>query len=300
MKGLEEIAERFREICRENVPASELTTYKTGGKAALTACPRDSGEAFDLFRAIRETGVKFFILGAGSNVLISDRGFDGVIVLTSNLNGIRVCDNEISCESGALWDKVCETACENSLAGLEKTSYIPGTAGGAVRMNAGAFGIETFDFLKDFTALNLETLKTETVKKNEVRYGYRFVEGIEKYFILSASFTLIKSSKDQIRRERETIIAARKEKQPLEYPSAGSVFKRPKGDFASRLIDVCGLKGLRIGGAMISQKHAGFVINYDKASAFDIYALIQRVKKEVFEKTGVKLEEEQIFLGEFQ
>lgn len=299
MKGLEEISKKFAEICQKDVPASNLTTYRTGGTVALTACPRQEKEVIDLFSEIKQKAVKFFILGAGSNVLISDRGFDGIIVLTSNLKSINIYYNEIHCESGALWDKVCELACENSLAGIEKSSYIPASVGGAIRMNAGAFGVETFDFLKEFTALNLETLKIETLNKNEVKYGYRFVEGIEKYFILSASFKLIESSKDQIKKERETIIATRKQKHPLEYPCAGSVFKRPKGDFASRLIEVCGLKGLRVGGAMISTKHAGFLINYDKASAGDIYALIQKVKKEVFEKTGVKLEEEQIFLGEF-
>lgn len=293
------IKEKFKGRCRENVPAGEITTYRAGGPLDIVVSPENTDEAIELFTMIKDAGLDYFILGEGSNVLVSDDGFRGVIVLTGALNKIEMEGLNAKAQAGVLWDKLVEMACMAGLSGLEKTSFIPGTVGGAVRMNAGAFGSETFDRLVYFEALNISTLELETLEKKNLHYGYRFVEGIEKYLVLSAVFSFEKSQPSILMAHRQEIISRRKEKQPLEYPSAGSVFKRPAGDYASRLIDACGLKGLRCGGAMVSEKHAGFVINYDKASASDIWLLIKKIKKEVFEKTGVVLEEEQIFLGNF-
>jgi UDP-N-acetylmuramate dehydrogenase len=147
--------------------------------------------------------------------------------------------------------------------------------------------------------LNTENLKIEELHKENISYSYRYVSGIEKFLIISAKFKFSKGKKEELKKIREEIIRQRKEKQPLDYPSAGSVFKRPKGDYASRLIDICGLKGTRIGGAMVSEKHAGFIINYDNATSTDIYKLILKVKDEVYKKTGISLELEQILVGEF-
>ncbi|NLI10371.1 MAG: UDP-N-acetylmuramate dehydrogenase [Elusimicrobia bacterium] len=299
MEKIKSLKKTFPEICIENISAAALTTYKTGGNISLAAFPKSEVEVLNILKEIKSLDVKFYILGAGSNVLISDKGFDGVLIVTDKIDKIEFSGLKIKAESGFLWDKLCEESCVRGFAGLEKTSYIPGSVGGAVRMNAGAFGQETFDCLDYFEALELETLRKVKIEKKNINYGYRFVEAVEKYFIISACFSFNKGDSKGLNLTRNEIITKRKEKQPLDYPSAGSVFKRPPGDYASRLIDSCGLKGLRIGGAKVSEKHAGFVINYENAAASDIYALIQKVKKEVFEKTGIMLCEEQIFLGEF-
>lgn len=286
-------------IFMEKVPGGDLTTYKTGGIVELCVYPKNKEESIEILKIIKENGFNYFILGEGSNVLISDKGFDGVMLICKNMRNMSILENQIEAECGVLWDMAVEKACQCGLGGLEDTSFIPGSVGGAIRMNAGAFGSETFDHLSFFNAINISEMREERIEKKDIRYGYRFVEGIEKYFILSAVFRLQKKDRFALLSRREEIIKKRKEKQPLEYPSAGSVFKRPKNDYASRLIDSCGLKGLRIGGAMVSVKHAGFIVNYDKATAEDIYRLIVKVKKEVFEKTGIMLEEEQILLGDF-
>jgi len=294
-----EIKKKFEQRYRENISASEITTYKTGGNIDLLVYPNNTEELLWLFKNIKAIKAKYFIIGAGSNILISDKGFKGILINLKNINFINKENDTIEAGAGVLWDNFIEFSVENSLSGLEKTSHIPGTVGGAVRMNAGAFNQETFDCLEKFMVLNTENLKIEELHKENISYSYRYVSGIEKFLIISAKFKFSKGKKEELKKIREEIIRQRKEKQPLDYPSAGSVFKRPKGDYASRLIDICGLKGTRIGGAMVSEKHAGFIINYDNATSTDIYKLILKVKDEVYKKTGISLELEQILVGEF-
>lgn len=246
-----------------------------------------------------ENGVPFLALGAGSNILVSDKGFRGICALTVKLDRISVSGLTLAAEAGALWDNAVKAAVEAGLAGLEKTSGIPGTVGGAVFMNAGAFGQETFDRLESFEVMD-RSGAVRTLEKSAVRYGYRKVEGLEGLTILGALFRLPAGDRKALAADRAGVLARRAEKQPLDLPSAGSVFKRPPGDFASRLIDASGLKGLRIGGAQVSEKHAGFIVNRGAATASDIYALIKKVRAEVKAKTGVELELEQVLLGEFE
>jgi UDP-N-acetylmuramate dehydrogenase len=209
------------------------------------------------------------------------------------------CEGEhIKAEAGAALDKVCELACEAGLAGMEKLSGIPGSVGGAVYMNAGAFGQETFDCLEYFDVIDFEG-RPATLLKEDLKYAYRKVEGIENYIVLSASFKLQKGDFTQLIAGRNTVLHKRIEKQPLDLPSAGSVFKRPEGDYASRLIDDTGLRGLSIGGAKVSEKHAGFIVNFNHATPQDIKTLMDEVRNKVKEKHGIELEPEQILWGHF-
>ncbi|HBB68162.1 MAG: UDP-N-acetylenolpyruvoylglucosamine reductase [Elusimicrobia bacterium GWA2_56_46] len=292
------IKEKFGADCLFSAPASGFTTYRAGGPVDALVKPSSRETLAWLSAFCLENDIPFLVLGAGSNILVSDKGFKGVVALTLKLDKIELSGGTLTVEAGALWDNAAGISAEAGLSGLEKTSGIPGTAGGAVFMNAGAFGQETFDCLESFEAMN-RAGAVKIFKKSDVKYGYRKVEGLEGLTILSAMFRLKAGDKKTLAAERRGVLARRAEKQPLDFPSAGSVFKRPPGDYASRLIDAAGLKGLRIGDAQVSEKHAGFIINRGKASASDIYALIEKIRYEVKTRSGVELELEQILLGEF-
>lgn len=274
------------------------TTYKIGGAADALVFPKNFDEWLFLLEYVKESNIPLTILGNGSNVLISDKGLRGLVALTSENNNIKIEENAVSAGAGALLDKVIKEAAEKGLKGLENMSGIPASVGGAVIMNAGAYGSETFDCLESFEVITPER-KLKTVLKSGVKYGYRSVRGIEGCIVLSAKWKLEKTSAPEIENRRMEVLNLRAQKQPLNYPSAGSVFKRPEGLFASKLIDEAGLKGLTVGGAKVSEKHAGFIVNFNNATACDVYNLIEKVKKIVFKKTGVKLETEQLMLGEF-
>jgi UDP-N-acetylmuramate dehydrogenase len=293
------IKARFGADCLLDLPASGFTTYRAGGAVDAVARPSSREDLAWLRGFCLENGIPFLALGAGSNILVSDKGFKGVCALTVKLDKITVSGLTLTAEAGALWDNAVKTAIEAGLAGLEKTSGIPGTVGGAVFMNAGAFGVETFDHLESFEVMD-RSGAVSTLKRSGVRYGYRKVDGLEDLTVLGALFRLQTGDKKALEEDRLRVLGTRAEKQPLDLPSAGSVFKRPPGDFASRLIDASGLKGLRIGGAQVSEKHAGFIVNRGAATASDIYALIKKVRAEVKAKTGVDLELEQVLLGEFE
>lgn len=295
----DELIKKFGERALKNVYARDFTSYKTGGPVDLIVYPKNIDEVIYIFDYISKNNVEYFICGNATNILVSDEGFRGIFIKTDLLKNINLQDITVRVESGFLWDKFIEFSVNNSLSGLEKTSYIPGTVGGAVKMNAGAFAQETFDCLESIDIIDLELMKFKRLKKSDINFGYRKVENSDKWFICSAEFRFKYSDKKELINIREDIIRRRKEKQPLEYPSAGSVFKRPTNNYASKLIDECGLKRLRIGGAMVSEKHAGFIINYDNAKSSDIYRLIMKVKEEVFKKTGVELELEQVLVGKF-
>ncbi|MBI4352157.1 MAG: UDP-N-acetylmuramate dehydrogenase [Elusimicrobia bacterium] len=289
---------KFGNYCLFNEPAENFTTYRAGGRAEALVKPGDAAELLWLAGWCRDVAVPLLVLGRGSNVLVSDKGLPGVTALTERLTGLEVSGRAITAQAGALWDEVARLSAENGLAGLEKTSGIPGSVGGALRMNAGAFGQETFDRL-----VSLETFNAagETVRllKKDIAFGYRRAEGLGGLTLLSARFEFERADPAVLRQDRSCVLASRAAKQPLEFPSAGSVFKRPPGDYASRLIDAAGLKGHKVGGAEVSAKHAGFIINSGGATAADIYALIGEVRARVKERSGVALELEQILLGEF-
>lgn len=294
-----EIKKRFDGRFIEDEFAKEFTSYKVGGKIDLVVYPENIDDIIWLFNFIKKTGMDYFISGNSSNILVSDNGFQGIFIKTERLKKVEVDELIIKAQSGFLWDDMIKIAVARGLDGLVKTSYIPGSVGGAIRMNAGAFGEEAFDLLEYIEVIDLKTLEFKTLKKKDIVYGYRYVKEIENFFILSAEFMFRKSDKEELLKLRNEIINRRIEKQPLDYPSAGSVFKRPKDNYASRLIDECGLKGLSVGGAMVSKKHSGFIINYDNATASDIYRLIKKVREIVFQKTGITLELEQILVGDF-
>lgn len=292
------LKDRFGQWCLFKEPASNFTTYRAGGPAEVLVKPADAEELLWLAAWCRASGAPLLVLGRGSNVLVSDRGLPGVTVLTERLSEIKISGDQLTAQAGALWDEVARLTADNGLAGFEKTSGIPGSVGGALRMNAGAFGQETFDRLVSVEAFNAAGEPVKLLKK-DISFGYRRVEGLDGLTLLSARFEFEKGDTAALIQDRSCVLAARAVKQPLDFPSAGSVFKRPPGDYASRLIDAAGLKGRRIGGAQVSPKHAGFIINSGGATAADIYALMGEVRAAVKEKTGVALELEQILLGEF-
>jgi UDP-N-acetylmuramate dehydrogenase len=290
------LKERFGDRCLEDEPLSRHTSFRVGGAAESLVFPDRPEEWPWLLDFTRRRGLPLTVLGLGCNVLVSDSGVPGVTATTRRMDGIAVSGNRLEASSGAPLDSVAARAVETGLAGMEKLSGIPGTVGGALWINAGAFGQETYERLASFTALDPEGRLVRRTKA-ETRFGYRSVEGIAGLVFLSAEWELTPDDGGRLSEVRAETLRARAEKQPLEYPSAGSVFKRPAGDFASRLIDSCGLKGLTVGRAQVSPKHAGFIVNLGGATARDVMALIARVRAAVLAKTGVSLELEQVPLG---
>jgi UDP-N-acetylmuramate dehydrogenase len=295
----ERIKEKFGAGLKSDIPASSLTTYKAGGPLEAVVTPSTHEKLAWLSIFCLENGIAFRVLGAGSNVLVSDKGLPGVTAITSGFSAVRVAGEMLFAEAGALWDSAVEAAVGAGLAGIEKTSGIPGTVGGAVFMNAGAFGQETFDCLESVEVMS-RAGSFRTLQKAGLKHGYRKVEGLEGLTVLNAAFRLKAGDRAALSADRAAVLERRAEKQPLDLPSAGSVFKRPAGDFASRLIDASGLKGARVGDAQVSEKHAGFIVNLGKASASDIHALMQKVRAGVKAGGGVDLELEQILLGDFE
>ncbi len=293
-----ELKAKFGDYCALNAPASGFTTYKAGGPAEALVEPGTPEEFAWLAGWCRAGGARLTVLGQGSNVLVSDKGLPGVTALTGRLNSLAESGGTIRAGAGALWDDIARLSASLGLAGLEKTSGIPGSVGGAVRMNAGAFGQETFDALSAVEAL-APSGSVVRLEKKDIPHGYRHTEGLENLVILAAEFEFPKGEPGVLLQDRSCVLASREVKQPLDLPSAGSVFKRPPGDYASRLIDAAGLKGLRRGGAQVSEKHAGFIVNAGGATAADIHALMQEVRSRVKAASGVDLELEQVLLGEF-
>ncbi|MFA6003401.1 MAG: UDP-N-acetylmuramate dehydrogenase [Elusimicrobiota bacterium] len=291
-----ELSARFQLRCFQAEPLAPYTTFRVGGRAESLVLPESVEEWSWLLDFVKKRGLPLTILGLGSNVIISDSGLSGVVASTRGMARIEIYGNDISADSGAALDTAAARSVAAGLAGMEKLSGIPGTVGGAVRMNAGAYGQETFDQLAGFTALRPDGTMQKSVK-SEIKYGYRQVSGISGLLILSAHWQLRPGEPAAPLQTRKDTLRARADKQPLDLPSAGSVFKRPAGDFASRLIDSCGLKGLTVGRAQVSPKHAGFIVNLGGATAQDILALIAQVRAAVQNKTGVRLELEQIPLG---
>lgn len=276
-----------------SAPMKKYVTMRVGGVADLLVKPNSKESLCGLVKLAKSENLPYYILGNGSNVIVNDEGIKGLVILiSSDLSKISVNDDTIECEAGVTLSKLCLTALENELSGLEFAYGIPGTVGGAVYMNAGAYGCEISQVIESCTYLDEDlSNKTVSAKKMDLSYRHSMFTDTSKV-ILSAKFKLDKKDKAEIKAKMDKNLTARKTKQPLEYPSSGSTFKRPEGAYASKLIEDCGLKGMTVGGAQVSEKHSGFVINKGGATCEDILNLIAIVKQEVYDKTGFVLEEE--------
>ena len=281
-------------------PMKRHTTFRIGGPADFFLLPSTVDEVRGILEICREEELPYFILGNGSNLLVSDKGYRGVIIqLDRNFSNISVEGNEICASSGALLSQIAAAARNASLTGFEFAGGIPGTLGGAVFMNAGAYGGELKDVLKEAVVMT-EQGEILTLPVEKLDMGYR-TSRIKKagYLVLEARLVLEQGDMDKIRDITKDLTEKRVSKQPLEYPSAGSTFKRPEGYFAGKLIMDAGLRGYQVGGAQVSEKHCGFVINKGNATAADVLTLIENVREKVQEQFGVTLEPEVKFLGEF-
>ena len=283
-----------------NEPMSRHTTFRIGGPADLFLLPNTVEEIKKIREICIQEQESYFILGNGSNLLVSDSGFRGVIIQTyRNLAQIQVEEDCIRAQAGALLSGIAQAAKAASLTGFEFAAGIPGTLGGAVVMNAGAYGGEMKDVLKEATVLDSEG-QIRRIPAGKLAMGYRTSVFKEAgYMVREAGISLKKGDPDQIRETMKDLTQRRISKQPLEYPSAGSTFKRPEGYFAGKLIMDSGLRGYTHGGAQVSEKHCGFVINTGGATARDVCELMEHVQKKVYEKYNVKLEPEVKFLGDF-
>ena len=281
-------------------PMRKHTTFRIGGNADIFVRPESKEQIAEILRLCRKQDVPYFILGNGSNLLVGDRGFRGVVInIMDNMNDIKVDGGVIKAQAGAMLIKVSRAARDNSLTGLEFASGIPGTIGGAIYMNAGAYGGEMKDVVTKVTAMDAEG-EIYTFGTDELEFSYRHsVIQQRDLIVLDVTMKLVAGDQKIIDDRMSELAVARRTKQPLEYPSAGSTFKRPEGYFAGKLIMDAGLRGYRVGDAQVSEKHCGFVVNRGNATADDVIKLIDDVKAKVSEEYDVVLEPEVRMIGEF-
>ena len=280
-------------------PMSRHTTFRVGGPADFFVTPKAKEEVRDVIRICKEAGMPYYIIGNGSNLLVSDAGYRGVIVqIYKEMNEVKVEGDLVKAQAGALLSGIAAKALGAELSGFEFASGIPGTIGGACVMNAGAYGGEMKDVLESVTVLTGEG-KIIELGRNELELGYRTSVIAKKgYIVLGAVLKLERGDGEKIKTYMDELKEKRVTKQPLEYPSAGSTFKRPEGYFAGKLIEDAGLRGFQVGGAQVSEKHCGFVINRDHATAAEIMELMRQVQIRVKENSGVDLEPEVKRLGD--
>jgi UDP-N-acetylmuramate dehydrogenase len=279
-----------------NEPMSKHTTFRVGGNADVLASPSTIDELTSVIKYLRLNNIKHIVIGNGSNIVVEDNGYRGVIVKTSKLNSINIKENVLEAGCGAFLSTVSKIALEHGLAGTEFLSGIPGTIGGAITMNAGAYNSEISDII-DY-AVVLKHDKIEKISKAELMLSYRnSIIQKENYTVLSAGFNLRKDSYEVIHAKMSEIQAKRISSQPLNYPNAGSIFKRINGHPVGAVIENAGLKNVAIGGAKVSEKHANFIVNTGNATAKDIKSLIELVKKTVKDKMDIDLETEVKFIG---
>ncbi len=274
-----------------NTPLSDYTTFKVGGNCNAVISINSKESLSEMLAFCNQFNIRHMVLGKGSNVICDDKGYDGVVFLMGNdFSQIRLLDETtIEVESGCPLSTLCLFALDKLLSGLEFAYGIPGTVGGAVFMNAGAYGGEIKDVISYATAITSDG-DFINLNKSELDLSYRHSIFEDKgYIVTTAVFKLCKADKSEIDARMKELMSRRKDKQPLEYPSAGSTFKRPEGQFAGKLIQDCGLRGLTVGGAQVSEKHCGFIINKDNASSEDIKTLIKKVQDIVHEQTGFML-----------
>lgn len=296
-KALFDLLEVTKTEYRKNEPMCEHTSFKIGGKADIFIIPASTDILGKIIALLNNEKIPYFILGKGSNLLVSDKGIEGAIISLSRLDTIVVSGDEITAGAGASLMAVCIAARNAGLSGLEFAYGIPASVGGAMFMNAGAYGGEMADVVKSAEYVDIEG-STETIQKEEMDLGYRksiFKKGGK--IVTSVTFKLTKGDQKEIRSSMDDFMGRRRSKQPLEFPSAGSTFKRPEGYFAGALIEKNNLKGVTVGGAQVSEKHAGFVINCGNATCEDVKMLMKKVQETVLKNDGVMLEPEVIFVG---
>ena len=283
-----------------NEPMASHTTFRIGGPADYFVMPETVEELRDILALCKEEGLPYFILGNGSNLLVGDKGFRGVVIqLYKNFDGLSIEGTRVTAKSGAMLIRVAKEAGKAGLTGLEFASGIPGTIGGAMVMNAGAYGGEMKDVVTAVTVLTKDgDIKTLTGSEMNFRYRGSVVED-EGYIVLEAVMELKEGNLEEIQARIDELSLQRRTKQPIEYPSAGSTFKRPEGYFAGKLIQDTNLRGYQVGGAQVSEKHCGFVINAGGATAADVMQLMQDVSDKVNAQFGVTLEPEVKRIGEF-
>lgn len=294
MKKLIEFLEKEEISFCVDAPMSERTTFKIGGPAKLLVEPKNKNEISNIVKRCNELGIRYIPIGNGSNLLVADEGIDAcVILLGKDYADVRLIDDEtIYADAGASLMRVCRFALENELSGLEFAYGIPGYCGGAAFMNAGAYGGEMKDVLVKCEHIDKDG-NEGCLSADELNLGYRHSAYYDNGCIITGIYLkLNKGNKDEIKAKMDDLIGRRKDKQPIEFPSAGSTFKRPEGYFAGALIQECNLKGATVGGAQVSEKHAGFVINIGGATCKDVLDLCEHISKTVFEQKGVKLEKE--------
>ena len=286
-------------VCLDE-PMKAHTTFRVGGPADYFVTPKTIEEVKAIIALCKEADMPYYILGNGSNLLVGDKGYRGVMIqIYKEMAGIEVEGEVIKVQAGALLSRIGSVALEAELQGFEFAAGIPGTMGGAVVMNAGAYGGEMKDVLVDATVLTPEG-EVLVLKNEELELGYRTsVIAKKDYIVLAATVKLNKGNKEAIRERMDELKVQRVTKQPLEYPSAGSTFKRPEGYFAGKLIQDAGLRGFQVGGAQVSEKHCGFVINKENATAADVVELMKQVAEKVQEEFSVALEPEVKRIGEF-
>ena len=282
------------EKIEKDISLSTLTTYKTGGIAKLVVYPNNINNLKQMLKLIHKYNIKYFILGKGSNTLFSDKEFNGVIIKLDKLNNFKIKQTEIYVESGMILSKLVQASVKNELTGLEFAIGIPGTSGGAIYMNAGAYGKNMNNIVKSVIVLN-EKFQIKEIPLEKLKFDYRYsiFQDNKNLICVAANIKLEHGNHDEIASKIKENLLKRKNSQPLEYPSAGSVFRNPKGNYAGKIIEELGLKGKNIGGAEISTKHANFIINKNNASSSDILNLIKLVQKEVKDKYKIDLKLEQ-------
>ena len=280
-------------------PMKNHTSFKIGGPADIMIIPKSEEDIVDAIKFLRENNIKYFIMGNGTNLLIKDTGIRGAVIkIADEYNKITINGDKINCEAGALLSNIGKYTLEKSLTGFEFASGIPGTVGGAITMNAGAYGGEMKDIVMCVKALDQNNNIIEIANK-EMNFRYRGSKIVDEgLIVLSTDFQLKKGDESIIKEKMEDLANRRKSKQPLEYPSGGSTFKRPEGYFAGKLIEDSGLRGLRYGDAQVSEKHCGFVINAGEANFEEVFTLIQTIQKIVKDEFGVFLETEIKIIGD--
>lgn len=278
-------------------PLSEYVTFRFGGPCRALINVNSIDSASELIKFMTQKNINYSVLGRGSNVIVPDNGYDGVVLMFgSEFAKIECSGNIIKAQSGAMLSAVCVNAQQNSLSGMENLFGIPGTVGGALYMNAGAYGSEMSDIVISAEYLDNDG-ELHVIEKDQMKLSYRHsIFNEKKAAITSVTVKLADGNSDEIKSAMNNCMHKRSAKQPLDCPSAGSTFKRPEGSYASLLIDQCGLKGMTCGGAMVSEKHGGFVINKGYATCSDVLELCEKVKKIVLEKTGYQLELEPMIL----
>ncbi len=284
---------------RYNEPMKNHTTMKVGGPADILVIPETVEEIINVVKYAKENNIKLKVLGFGSNVVVEDEGIEGIVIkITNKLESIKIEDEYVTVSLGASMPKTAMLAKKHSLTGFEFACGIPGTIGGGIRMNAGAYGSEISDVLVSAKFLD-ENLEVKELSKEQLEFGYRksLFGNNKKLIVLEGTFKLAKGDLNDITRKMKENQTARSTKQPLEYPNAGSIFKRPVGHFAGKLIQDAGMQGVSVGGAMVSTKHAGFIINTGDATSKDIHDLIKLIQKNIKEKFDVEIKTEVEFIG---